>query len=81
MNRSLSYIVYFLFTNYFHPYIWRVFSTIADFQISASDKYKPAAIRIIEYISKSSEKNVKLSSEGADSLYQQEKICALRKEF
>ena len=50
-----------------------VFSTIADFQISASDKYKPAAVRIIEYISKSSEKNVKLSSEGADSLYQQEK--------
>ena len=45
-----------------------VFSTIADFQISASDKYKPAAIHIIEYISKSSEKNVKLSSEGADSL-------------
>ena len=26
-------------------------------------------------------KNVKLSSEGADSLYQQEKLCSLRKEF
>ena len=55
-----------------------VFSTIADFQISASDKYKPAAVRIIEYISKSSEKNVKLSSEGADSLYQQEKFAPFK---